>query len=283
MSQILDGQMISKEIKERIKEEVNRLEVKPKLVVILVGDDDASKIYVRNKIKACENVGIATEDYILPKDTKEKELVDLIEKLNKNKEVNGILVQLPLPKHLNEDTIVNTISPIKDVDGLNIINQGNLLNRKPVLVPATPKGIITLLKRYFVEIEGKRVVIVGRSKLVGMPLALLFNHANATVTICHSYTEDLKDITKQADILVSAVGKADFISGDMIKKDAVVVDVGINKQMGHIVGDVNFKEAMEVARLVTPVPKGVGPMTIASLLENVLECYDLQKRDMKWN
>lgn len=283
MSQILDGQMISKEIKERIKEEVNRLEVKPKLVVILVGDDDASKIYVRNKIKACENVGIATEDYILPKDTREKELVDLIEKLNKNKEVNGILVQLPLPKHLNEDTIVNTISPIKDVDGLNIINQGNLLNRKPVLVPATPKGIITLLKRYFVEIEGKRVVIVGRSKLVGMPLALLFNHANATVTICHSYTEDLKDITKQADILVSAAGKADFISGDMIKKDAVVVDVGINRQMGHIVGDVNFKEAMEVARLVTPVPKGVGPMTIASLLENVLECYDLQKRDMKWN
>lgn len=281
MSQILDGQMISKEIKERIKEEVNRLEVKPKLVVILVGDDDASKIYVRNKIKACENVGIATEDYILPKDTREKELVDLIEKLNKNKEVNGILVQLPLPKHLNEDTIVNTISPIKDVDGLNIINQGNLLNRKPVLVPATPKGIITLLKRYFVEIEGKRVVIVGRSKLVGMPLALLFNHANATVTICHSYTEDLKDITKQADILVSAAGKADFISGDMIKKDAVVVDVGINRQMGHIVGDVNFKEAMEVARLVTPVPKGVGPMTIASLLENVLECYDLQKRDMK--
>lgn len=281
MSQILDGQMISKEIKERIKEEVNRLEVKPKLVVILVGDDDASKIYVRNKIKACENVGIATEDYILPKDTREKELVDLIEKLNKNKEVNGILVQLPLPRHLNEDTIVNTISPIKDVDGLNIINQGNLLNRKPVLVPATPKGIITLLKRYFVEIEGKRVVIVGRSKLVGMPLALLFNHANATVTICHSYTEDLKDITKQADILVSAVGKADFISGDMIKKDAVIVDVGINRQMGHIVGDVNFKEAMEVARLVTPVPKGVGPMTIASLLENVLECYDLQKRDMK--
>ncbi len=281
MSQILDGQMISKEIKERIKEEVNRLEVKPKLVVILVGDDDASKIYVRNKIKACENLGIATEDYILPKDTREKELVDLIEKLNKNKEVNGILVQLPLPKHLNEDTIVNTISPIKDVDGLNIINQGKLLNRKPVLVPATPKGIITLLKRYFVEIEGKRVVIVGRSKLVGMPLALLFNHANATVTICHSYTEDLKDITKQADILVSAVGKADFISGDMIKKDAVVVDVGINRQMGHIVGDVNFKEAMEVARLVTPVPKGVGPMTIASLLENVLECYDLQKRDMK--
>ncbi len=281
MSQILDGQMISKEIKERIKEEVNRLEVKPKLVVILVGDDDASKIYVRNKIKACENVGIATEDYILPKDTREKELVDLIEKLNKNKEVNGILVQLPLPKHLNEDTIVNTISPIKDVDGLNIINQGKLLNRKPVLVPATPKGIITLLKRYFVEIEGKRVVIVGRSKLVGMPLALLFNHANATVTVCHSYTEDLKDITKQADILVSAVGKADFISGDMIKKDAVVVDVGINRQMGHIVGDVNFKEAMEVARLVTPVPKGVGPMTIASLLENVLECYDLQKRDMK--
>ena len=283
MSQILDGQMISKEIRERIKEEVNRLEVKPKLVVILVGDDDASKIYVRNKIKACENVGIATEDYILPKDTREKELVDLIEKLNKNKEVNGILVQLPLPKHLNEDTIVNTISPIKDVDGLNIINQGKLLNRKPVLVPATPKGIITLLKRYFVEIEGKRVVIVGRSKLVGMPLALLFNHANATVTVCHSYTEDLKDITKQADILVSAVGKADFIRGDMIKKDAVVVDVGINRQMGHIVGDVNFKEAMEVARLVTPVPKGVGPMTIASLLENVLECYDLQKRDMKWN
>lgn len=283
MSQILDGQMISKEIRERIKEEVNRLEVKPKLVVILVGDDDASKIYVRNKIKACENVGIATEDYILPKDTREKELVDLIEKLNKNKEVNGILVQLPLPKHLNEDTIVNTISPNKDVDGLNIINQGKLLNRKPVLVPATPKGIITLLKRYFVEIEGKRVVIVGRSKLVGMPLALLFNHANATVTVCHSYTENLKDITKQADILVSAVGKANFISGDMIKKDAVVVDVGINRQMGHIVGDVNFKEAMEVARLVTPVPKGVGPMTIASLLENVLECYDLQKRDMKWN
>lgn len=281
MSQILDGQMVSKEIRERVKEEVARLEIKPKLAVILVGDDDASQIYVRNKVKACNSVGIIAEDYLLPSDTREKELLDLIEKLNKDKSVNGILVQMPLPKHINENTVVNTILPIKDVDGLNLVNQGKLLNRNPALVPATPKGIITLLKRYFVEIEGKKVVVIGRSKLVGMPLALLFINANATVTICHSYTENLKEITKQADILVSAVGKANFISGDMIKKDAVVVDVGINRQMGNIVGDVNFKEAMEVARLVTPVPKGVGPMTIASLLENVLEAYDLQKRDIQ--
>lgn len=283
MSQILDGQMVSKEIRERVKEEVARLEIKPKLAVILVGDDDASQIYVRNKVKACNSVGIIAEDYLLPSDTREKELLDLIEKLNKDKSVNGILVQMPLPKHINENTVVNTILPIKDVDGLNLVNQGKLLNRNPALVPATPKGIITLLKRYFVEIEGKKVVVIGRSKLVGMPLALLFINANATVTVCHSYTENLKEITKQADILVSAVGKANFISGDMIKKDAVVVDVGINRQMGNIVGDVNFKEAMEVARLVTPVPKGVGPMTIASLLENVLEAYDLQKRDIQWN
>lgn len=281
MSQILDGQMVSKEIRERVKEEVARLEIKPKLAVILVGDDDASQIYVRNKVKACNSVGIIAEDYLLPSDTREKELLDLIEKLNKDKSVNGILVQMPLPKHINENTVVNTILPIKDVDGLNLVNQGKLLNRNPALVPATPKGIITLLKRYFVEIEGKKVVVIGRSKLVGMPLALLFINANATVTICHSYTENLKEITKQADILVSAVGKANFISGDMIKKDAVVVDVGINRQTGNIVGDVNFKEAMEVARLVTPVPKGVGPMTIASLLENVLEAYDLQKRDIQ--
>lgn len=281
MSQILDGQMVSKEIRERVKEEVARLEIKPKLAVILVGDDDASQIYVRNKVKACNSVGIIAEDYLLPSDTREKELLDLIEKLNKDKSVNGILVQMPLPKHINENTVVNTILPIKDVDGLNLVNQGKLLNRNPALVPATPKGIITLLKRYFVEIEGKKVVVIGRSKLVGMPLALLFINANATVTVCHSYTENLKEITKQADILVSAVGKANFISGDMIKKDAVVVDVGINRQMGNIVGDVNFKEAMEVARLVTPVPKGVGPMTIASLLENVLEAYDLQKRDIQ--
>lgn len=283
MSQILDGQMVSKEIRERVKEEVARLEIKPKLAVILVGDDDASQIYVRNKVKTCNSVGIIAEDYLLPSDTIEKELLDLIEKLNKDKSVNGILVQMPLPKHINENTVVNTILPIKDVDGLNLVNQGKLLNRNPALVPATPKGIITLLKRYFVEIEGKKVVVIGRSKLVGMPLALLFINANATVTVCHSYTENLKEITKQADILVSAVGKANFISGDMIKKDAVVVDVGINRQMGNIVGDVNFKEAMEVARLVTPVPKGVGPMTIASLLENVLEAYDLQKRDIQWN
>lgn len=281
MSQILDGQMVSKEIRERVKEEVARLEIKPKLAVILVGDDDASQIYVRNKVKTCNSVGIIAEDYLLPSDTREKELLDLIEKLNKDKSVNGILVQMPLPKHINENTVVNTILPIKDVDGLNLVNQGKLLNRNPALVPATPKGIITLLKRYFVEIEGKKVVVIGRSKLVGMPLALLFINANATVTVCHSYTENLKEITKQADILVSAVGKANFISGDMIKKDAVVVDVGINRQMGNIVGDVNFKEAMEVARLVTPVPKGVGPMTIASLLENVLEAYDLQKRDIQ--
>lgn len=275
---ILDGKMISEEIKLRVKEEVASLKSQLILAIILVGKDPASEIYVNSKTRACAKAGIETKDYFLNDNTTEKELIELINVLNNDETVTSILVQMPLPSHINEDKVVNSIDPLKDVDGLNIINQGKLLNNTVGLVPATPKGILTLLKRYFIEISGKHAVVIGRSKLVGKPIALLLLNNNATVTICHSRTENLKDIVRKADIVVVAIGKPKFLTADMVKKDATIIDVGINRVQGKIVGDVDFDEVKEIASYITPVPRGVGPMTIASLLQNVLKCYYMQNK-----
>ncbi|MDD2682361.1 MAG: bifunctional 5,10-methylenetetrahydrofolate dehydrogenase/5,10-methenyltetrahydrofolate cyclohydrolase [Bacilli bacterium] len=275
---LLDGKLISEEIKKRVAEEVYSLNDTLTLAIILVGKDPASEIYVNSKTKACEKAGIKTKDYFLDNKIPEKELIDLIRALNEDPLITGILVQMPLPSHISEDNVVNSIDPAKDVDGLNIINQGKLLNNANCIVPATPKGILSLLKRYFVEISGKHAVIIGRSKLVGKPMALLLLNNNATITVCHSRTENLKEIVKRADIVIVAIGKPKFLTADMVKKDAAVIDVGINRVQGKIVGDVDFEEVSEVASYITPVPRGVGPMTIASLLENVVKCYHMQNK-----
>lgn len=246
------------------------------LALIMVGKNPASQVYVRNKIKACDEAGIRVKDYFLDEKIPQKELLKIIAECNADPKIHGILVQLPLPSHLNESEIINAIDPLKDVDGLTIVNQGKLMVGSDAIAPATPKGVITLLQKYFVEIAGKNAVVVGRSSLVGKPAALLLLQKNATVTIAHSKTANLREVTRRADILVVAVGKPRFITADMVKKDAVVVDVGINKVEGKIVGDVDFAGVKEVASYITPVPKGVGPMTIASLLENILLCYKKQ-------
>ena len=275
---LLDGKLISEEIKKRVAEEVYSLNDTLTLAIILVGKDPASEIYVNSKTKACEKAGIKTKDYFLDNKIPEKELIDLIRTLNEDPLITGILVQMPLPSHISEDNVVNSIDPAKDVDGLNIINQGKLLNNANCIVPVTPKGILSLLKRYFVEISGKHAVIIGRSKLVGKPMALLLLNNNATITVCHSRTENLKEIVKRADIVIVAIGKPKFLTADMVKKDAAVIDVGINRVQSKIVGDVDFEEVSEVASYITPVPRGVGPMTIASLLENVVKCYHMQNK-----
>ncbi len=275
---LLDGKMISEEIKKRVADEVTSLKDELTLAIILVGQDPASEIYVSSKTKACAKAHIKTKDYFLGDHTTEKELLEIIHELNKDDSITSILVQMPLPSHISEDNIVNSINPLKDVDGLNIINQGKLLNNTDCLVPATPKGILSLLKRYFIEISGKNAVVIGRSKLVGKPIALLLLNNNATVTICHSKTENLKDITRKADIVIVAIGKPKFLTGDMVKRDATIIDVGINRIQGKIVGDVDFESVQEIASYITPVPGGVGPMTIASLLENVVKCYHMQNK-----
>ena len=275
---LLDGKMISEEIKKRVAEEVASLKAELTLAIILVGKDPASEIYVNSKTKACEKANIKTKDYFLSDNTTEKELIDLIQKLNKDPLITSVLVQMPLPSHISEDNVVNSIDPLKDVDGLNIINQGKLLNNTNCLVPATPRGILTLIKRYFIEISGKHAVVIGRSKLVGKPIALLLLNNNATVTICHSKTENLKEIVRKADIVVVAIGKPKFLTADMVKKDATVIDVGINRVQGKVVGDVDFEAVKEIAGFISPVPRGVGPMTIASLLENVIKCYHMQNK-----
>lgn len=274
---ILDGKKIASIMTNNIAKEVLELKEPVTLALFLIGADPASLVYVANKKKACEDTNILVEEHFLPYNITQKEVIKQIEDCNNNPKINGILVQMPLPNHLDSDAILNTISPNKDVDGLGIINQGKLLSGKECLVPATPKGVITLLKKHYIDIAGKNVVVIGRSRLVGKPLALLFLKNNATVTVAHSKTTNLKEITRRADIVCVAVGIPNFISADMIKKDAVVVDIGINKVEGKIIGDVKFNEVSEVASYISPVPKGVGPMTIVSLLENILICYHLQK------
>ena len=275
---ILDGKKTADMITMRIAKEVADIEDKITLSIFLVVQDPASIVYVNKKLKACDDAGILVDSHFLNDNITQKELIKLVEDCNKNPDIHGILVQMPLPSHIDADVILNTIDPNKDVDGLTIINQGKLLAGEETIVPATPKGVISILKKNYIDIPGKNVVVVGRSRLVGKPLALLFLQNNATVTIAHSKTTNLKEVTKRADILAVAVGIPNFITADMVKKDAVVIDIGINKIEGKLIGDVKYAEVSEVASYITPVPKGIGPMTIASLLENVLICYQIQKK-----
>ncbi len=271
-AKIINGKEIAQDIKEGLKKRVQALPMTPGLAVVLVGDDPASQVYVRNKEKACQEVGFYSEVHRLAEDTSEQELLDLIEQLNNNPKIHGILVQLPLPKHIDERKVINQILPTKDVDGFHPINAGALLIGEKGLKPCTPKGCIRLIKEMGLDITGKKAVVVGRSNIVGKPVALMLLQENATVEICHSRTQDLTKEVKNADILVVAIGKANFITGEMIKPGAIVIDVGINRlEDGTLAGDVEFASAKEVAGYITPVPGGVGPMTIAMLLENTLE------------
>ena len=273
MTKIIDGKSISSFVKERIKEEIKHLKavgINVSLAVIIVGEDKASQLYVANKRKACESLGIISETYYLPEDTSQKELLELIDKLNKDKNTNGILVQLPLPAHLDEKAVINAILPEKDVDAFHPVNVGKIMQGDYDFVPCTPAGIMEMLKYEDIDLTGKHCVIIGRSNIVGKPMAMLMLHKNATVTICHSKTENLYEICKQADILVVAVGKPKFITSDFIKDGAVVIDVGINRVDGKLCGDVDFDDVVDKVKAITPVPGGVGPMTIAMLMKNTL-------------
>ena len=275
MTTILDGKKLRDKIIENLKAKVDTFEEKPTLVVILVGENPASKIYVNDKKKMAEKIGIHSEVINYPANITEAELLDKIEELNNNKKVTAILVQLPLPKHISKDNVMNKIIPSKDVDGFTPYNFGKLFSGEtPTVYPCTPKGILLLLDEYNIEIEGKHVVIVGRSNIVGKPLSQMMLNKNATVTICHSHTKNLSQITKTADILVSAVGK-NIIEGEMLKTDCVIVDVGIFKdENGKTRGDVDFESASKIASFISPVPGGVGPMTIASLMLNTVELFE---------
>jgi methylenetetrahydrofolate dehydrogenase (NADP+)/methenyltetrahydrofolate cyclohydrolase len=271
---VIDGKMISKEIKEKIRKEAEALKsqgVVPGLAAVLVGENPASVIYVRNKRKACEESGIYSEGHYLPESVTQPDLMNLVDRLNKDPKIHGILVQLPLPKHLSSDLVLNSLSPFKDVDGLHPYNIGKLMMGDPIFVPCTPAGVMAMLDYHRISIEGKMAVVVGRSNLVGKPVAMLLMHRNATVTVCHSRTQNLSEVCRRADILVAAIGKAHFVTGEMIKEGAAVIDVGINRLGdGRLVGDVDYEAAAKRAGWITPVPGGVGPMTIAMLLQNTL-------------
>lgn len=278
MATIIDGKKISAQVKEECKERVAKEGLDVTLAVIQVGNDPASTVYVGNKKKACEYIGIHSLAYELPEKTTEKELLELVEELNQNDLVNGILVQLPLPSHINEDKVIETISPKKDVDGFHPQSVGALSIGQPGFVSCTPAGIVQLLKRSGVKIDGKECVIVGRSNIVGKPMAMLMLRENATVTICHSHTKDLKEVTKRADILIVAIGKPKFITADYVKEGAVVIDVGIHRGADNkLCGDVDFDAVEPVASAITPVPGGVGPMTIAMLMNNCVEAKGIEE------
>lgn len=271
MAKIIDGKAISAQIRAELREEVSKMNTKPGLAVILVGDDLASHTYVRNKKAACEEVGMYSEVHYLPGETTESELLELIEKLNRDEKIHGILVQLPLPAHINESAVIKSIDPGKDVDCFHPYNVGRLTIGEPVFLPCTPAGIMELLSRSGIEVAGKRCVVVGRSNIVGKPIAIMLLHANGTVTVCHSKTKDLAEECRRAEILVSAVGRAGFITADMVSTGAVVIDVGINRGPdGKLCGDVDFAAVEPKASYITPVPGGVGPMTITMLLKNTL-------------
>ena len=275
MAKIIDGKLVSAKIKEEIKHEIEEMKKNgkqiPGLAVVIVGDDPASKVYVKNKHKDCEEVGMYSEEYALPENTTEQELLELVRKLNAKDDIHGILVQSPLPKHLNENIIFENIAPEKDVDAFHPENVGRITLGRYNFVPCTPMGVMELLKYYNIDPCGKECVVVGRSNIVGKPQALLFLHANGTVTICHSKTVDLAKITKRADILVVAMRQRQFIKAGMVKEGAVVIDVGMNKKDdGKLCGDVDFDEVEKIASYITPVPGGVGPMTRTMLLKNTL-------------
>ena len=281
MAKIIDGKQISLDIKNELKEKVAKYKeqgIEITLVVVKVGNDPASAVYVRNKEKACEYVGINSKTLALPEETTEEELLNVVKELNEDKNVNGILVQLPLPKHIDEKTIINAIAPNKDVDAFHPVNVGKIMVGNYDFVPCTPAGVMELIKESGIDVSGKECVIVGRSNIVGKPQAMLLLHQNGTVTICHSKTKNLAEKTKNADILVAAVGIPNFIKGDMIKEGAVVIDVGINRlENKKLCGDVEFESAEKVAGAITPVPGGVGPMTIAMLMKNTVKAAILNK------
>ena len=275
MAKIIDGKELAKKIRLDLKEDVAELKkngVNPKLAVIMVGDDKASKVYVKNKSKACEEIGIDYEEFLMDESTSMEELLELIENLNNRKDIHGILLQSPIPKHLDINKAFNKIDFRKDVDGFNPINVGKLSIGEECFISCTPFGVVKMLEEYDIETEGKNVVIIGRSNIVGKPLIQCMLKKNATVTVCHSRTKDLKNIVSRADIVIAALGKAKFITQDMVKDGAVIIDVGINRtEEGKLVGDVDFENVEKKASYITPVPGGVGPMTIAMLMTNVVK------------
>ncbi|WP_312517134.1 bifunctional methylenetetrahydrofolate dehydrogenase/methenyltetrahydrofolate cyclohydrolase FolD [Anaerospora sp.] len=279
-AQILDGKKIAEQLTEIVKKDVAKFEaarsIKPGLTVIIVGENPASKVYVNRKHKACEELGIASEVVRLPETTSEGQLLQEIDRLNGDNRVHGILVQLPLPKHINSELVLERISPLKDVDGFHPVNVGNLTIGKEGLVPCTPYGVIKMLEISGISVEGKRAVVLGRSNIVGKPMTMLLMSRNATVTVCHSRTKDLAAVCREGDILVAAIGKPEFVTKDMVKPGAIVIDVGINRVGDKLVGDVKFDEVKEVAGYITPVPGGVGPLTIGMLLHNTLKAAELQ-------
>lgn len=274
MGNIIDGKAVSAQVKERIRQEAAELKkqgIEVGLAVVIVGEDPASKVYVRNKKKACEEVGFNSYEYALPEETTEQELLDLVNKLNADEKVNGILVQLPLPKHLDDKVIINNILPEKDVDAFHPVNVGKIMIGDYSFLPCTPAGVMELIASTGTEVAGKECVVIGRSNIVGKPQAMLLLHKNGTVTICHSKTKNLKEVASRADILVAAVGRAKMITKDYIKEGAVVIDVGMNRdENGKLCGDVDFEDCKDKAGYITPVPGGVGPMTIAMLMQNTL-------------
>lgn len=274
---ILDGKTLSKTLKDELKKNVAKLveqtSIVPGLAIVLVGDDPASQIYVRNKIKAANYCGISTKRIDFPTSITELELIECINQLNQDNTIHGIIVQLPLPRHINEQHIIDTIAYTKDVDGFGIQNKGRLFSGLPAIESATPRGIMRLLESYGIDVSGKNACVVGRSNIVGKPMAMLLLNHHATVTICHSKTQNLKELTKNADILVVAIGKNRFITADMVKDNAVVIDVGTNRVGEKLYGDVDFEQVKEKCAYITPVPGGVGPLTIASLLENTVLAY----------
>lgn len=281
MAVIIDGKAVSAAVKERVKENILKLKeennVEAGLAVVLVGEDPASKVYVRNKKLACEATGIRSFEYYLPEETTQQQLLDLIDTLNNDKSVNGILVQMPLPKHIDEMTITCAIDPLKDVDAFHPENVGKIMMGIPEFLPCTPAGVMELIKSVGIEVVGKNCVVIGRSNIVGKPQAMLLLKENGTVTICHSKTKNLSEVTKQADILVVAIGRAKFVTADMVKPGAVVIDVGMDRdENGRLCGDVDFNAVKDVAGYITPVPGGVGPMTIAMLMNNTLTAAKIQ-------
>ena len=280
MAKIIDGKAVSQFVKDEVKKEVSALGekgVSVGLAVIIVGNDPASRTYVNNKKKACEATGIISEEYALPEETTMEELLALIKELNAKKSINGILCQLPLPKHLDEKAVIENIDPIKDVDAFHAVNTGHIMIGDYSFLPCTPAGIMEMLKYYNIEIEGKECVVIGRSNIVGKPMAMLLLQKNGTVTVCHSRTKNLKEVTSRADILVAAVGIPYFVTADMVKDGAVVIDVGMDRNKeGKLCGDIDFAEVEKKASYITPVPGGVGPMTIATLMKNTVTAAKIQ-------
>lgn len=279
MAKIIDGKAVSAAVKESVREEIIRDGLDIGLAVVIVGNNQASRVYVNNKKKACEVCGIKSYEYALPEETTEEQLLELVDSLNKDDKINGILVQLPLPKQINEEKIIERISPLKDVDAFHAVNVGKIMIGNYAFLPCTPAGVMELIHSTGVDVCGKNCVVIGRSNIVGKPMAMLLLHENATVTICHSKTQNLAEICSKADVLVSAVGRADFVTADMVKEGAVVIDVGMNRNAeGKLCGDVRFDECAAKAGWITPVPGGVGPMTIAMLMKNTVMAKRIQSK-----